>query len=62
MEVGELRAPDWADCPRNPEFVTEVIRGLPAEQRFNRHAEYMDNLRVQRAIADFERRASTPHI
>lgn len=54
MEVGEGRAPEWTACPRNPEFVTEVIRGLPAEARFNAHAEYMDQLRVQRAIADVQ--------
>ena len=26
MEIGESRAPDWTACPRNPEFVTEVVR------------------------------------
>jgi hypothetical protein len=52
MEGAEKRAPDWAACPRNPEFVTEVIRGVPAEARFNAHATYMDEIRVQRGIAD----------
>jgi hypothetical protein len=51
MEVAENAAPDWAQCPRNPEYVTEIIRDLQAQQRFNRYIEYMDNLRVQRGIA-----------
>lgn len=51
MEVGESRAPDWAACPRNPEFVTEVILGLPGEARFNAHAIYMHDMQIARATA-----------
>ena len=61
MEVAEQGAPDWAQCPRNPEFLTEVIRGLPAaEQRFNSHVEYMDQLRVQRGIAEAQSQLTPP--
>jgi hypothetical protein len=51
MEVAESRRPWWEDCPRNPEFVTFVVRGIEAADRFNEHVGYMDNLRVQRGIA-----------
>jgi hypothetical protein len=60
MEVAENRAPDWAECPRNPEFVTEVIRDARAEARFNQHCEYMDSLRVQRGIMLARREAGNP--
>lgn len=51
MEVGEERAPDWAACPRNPEFVTDTFRSEAELGRFNRHAEHMDVLRTARTIS-----------
>jgi hypothetical protein len=51
MEVGEAVAPDWERCPRNPEFVTEVIRDSGAQKRFNANVAFLDELRVARGIA-----------
>ena len=33
MEVGENAAPDWAQCPRNPEFVAACAHNLEGHVR-----------------------------
>lgn len=55
MEVGEGSNPDWAACPRNPAWITEAFRSEAEMARWNRHANYMDELRTQRVIVSARR-------
>lgn len=50
MEVAEQSAPEWAACPRNPEWITEAFRSEAAMARWNSHATYLDVMRTARTI------------
>jgi hypothetical protein len=44
MEVAEERTPDWAECPRNPEWLAREIEDNPLAadmDRVDRHNAYM---------------------
>lgn len=61
MEVGEATAPDWTNCPRNPEFValnifetfhTDVVSAKQADVRLLASVRHLSGLmRIRESVA-----------
>lgn len=53
MEVGEARAPDWAECPRNPVWVVAQYAGLDdpkPDRRYSQTSFLANRIAAQRHI------------
>ena len=63
MEVAENAAPDWAECPRNPEWAVAQYANLDPPQ-YERHRDHMSftahRIAARRHIDAAKREAANP--